>query len=239
MPGKGAPKTWRSKAREEPAADAPSISDADALTMASMQGDVNAVSHILRGGANVDAKDAIGVAPLHWAAFCGHGEVTARLLEARADVHVRDQEGRTPLHVAAYESHAEVIRRLVDAGADVMAPDKSAPAEGSTAVARASPARAAAFFCALSRRHADETSLPRRLAAVGWTPLHCAVSNGEEGACRQLTESGADPQRKDLEGKSAMDLATHFGNQAVRRDGSKLRAARLGRAAGTHARERR
>ena len=50
---------------------------------------------------------------------------------------------------------------------------------------------------------------------MGWTPLHCAVSNGEANACKTLTKSGADPQRKDSEGKSAMDLAKHFGNSTV------------------------
>ena len=50
---------------------------------------------------------------------------------------------------------------------------------------------------------------------MAWTPLHCAVSNGEESACKQLTDSGADPLRKDADGKSSIDLAKHFGNQAV------------------------
>ena len=39
----------------------------------------------------------------------------------------------------------------------------------------------------------------------GWTPLHCAVSNTEVVACKLLAEAGADPLRKDSEGKSAMD----------------------------------
>ena len=131
MPSSKGPKTWRSKAREEPKTNAPSSSAdpdgiADALTMAAMQGNVEAVKALLEGGISADCHDAIGVAPLHWAAFCGHGEVTGLLLGARADVTVRDQEGRTPLHVAAYESHMDVIKRLLRAGADMMAPDKSA-----------------------------------------------------------------------------------------------------------------
>ena len=55
-----------------------------------------------------------------------------------------------------------------------------------------------------------------RGVTVSWTPLHCAVSNGEIAACKQLTEAGADPARKDAEGKSSMDLARHFGNNDVR-----------------------
>lgn len=184
-------KTWRTQAREgggvgprapAAAASAPALAPvgedeattADALTMSAMQGDEEGVAALLAMGADADAKDQIGVAPLHWGAFCGHGGVTRRLLAAGAEVHVRDQEGRTPLHVAAYESHSEVIAQLLKAGADVMAPDK-----------------------------------------MSWTPLHCAVSNGELDACKQLTEAGADPKRKDSEGKSAMDLAKHFGNAGI------------------------
>ena len=50
---------------------------------------------------------------------------------------------------------------------------------------------------------------------MGWTPLHCAVSNGEETACKCLVDAGADPLRKDSEGKSAMDLAKHFGHTNI------------------------
>ena len=50
---------------------------------------------------------------------------------------------------------------------------------------------------------------------VGWTPLHCAVSNGMENACELLTAAGADAFKKDTEGKTAMDLAHHFGNVAI------------------------
>ena len=128
-------RTWRAAAREAPppakvAGSGTEIDEADALTMAAMQGDDAQLRLLIEGGANVNVTDAIGVAPLHWAAFCGHGEVTGRLLDANADVHVRDQEGRTPLHVAAYESHTGVISALIGAGADVMAPDKSTRAHG-------------------------------------------------------------------------------------------------------------
>lgn len=135
MPGspsarKSGKQTWRAQAREQTVLQATTdplkdIDDAaDALTMAAMQGNRDAVQQLVASGADVDAKDAIGVAPLHWAAFCGHGELIGKLIDSGADVHIRDQEGRTPLHVAAYESHLNVILRLIAAGADIMAPDK-------------------------------------------------------------------------------------------------------------------
>lgn len=148
--------------------------DSDALIMAAMQGNTAAVGVLIDSGVSVDHKDAIGVAPLHWAAFCGHAQVTQRLLDSKADIHVQDREGRTPLHVAAYENQQECIKVLIRGKASLHSPDKA-----------------------------------------GWTPLHCAVSNAVEGACRLLTEAGADPLSVDFEGKSALDLARHFGNTSV------------------------
>ena len=235
MPSSKGPKTWRSKAREEPKTNAPSSSAdpdgiADALTMAAMQGNVEAVKALLEGGISADCHDAIGVAPLHWAAFCGHGEVTGLLLGARADVTVRDQEGRTPLHVAAYESHMDVIKRLLRAGAERLRVGLDpvvarGDEEGEHVAARGrrhdGPRQECAprltlpthslVFCA----HTLSRLCSLQKTTVGWTPLHCAVSNGEETACKCLVDAGADPLRKDSEGKSAMDLAKHFGHTNI------------------------
>ena len=90
--------------------------DTDALVMAAMQGNVEAVEVLLETGVDINHKDSIGVCPLHWAAFCGHSEVARRLLLAKADLHIKDREGRTPLHVASYErseGQTEVLRTLI------------------------------------------------------------------------------------------------------------------------------
>lgn len=99
--------------------------DTDALIMAAMQGNEEAVSVLIESGVSIDHKDSIGVAPLHWSAFCGHSRVTQQLIVAGADIHVQDREGRTPLHVAAYENQQDCMRVLMAARADLHAPDKA------------------------------------------------------------------------------------------------------------------
>ena len=159
--------TWRSQARETalPAQKAEldplDMEDqADALTMAAMQGNTEAVQALMDRGVSPNAKDTIGVAPLHWGAFCGHAGVVGVLIEAGAEVHCRDQEGRTPLHVAAYESHVDVLKRLLQAGADIAAPDNS---ESPTADARAQRATG-------SERTAALGTAPAGAAPAGTAP---------------------------------------------------------------------
>ena len=126
------PLTWRSQAKgisSKAEMNPLDMEDeADALTMAAMQGNAAAVQALMHRGVSPNAKDTIGVAPLHWGAFCGHASVIGVLIDAGAEVHCRDQEGRTPLHVAAYESHVDVLKQLLQAGADIAAPDNSTSA---------------------------------------------------------------------------------------------------------------
>ena len=69
----------------------------------------------------VHARDMIGNAPLHAAAFSGSRLVCARLLAARAEVEVADRLGNTPLHRAALEGNVEVAELLLASGADANA----------------------------------------------------------------------------------------------------------------------
>ena len=53
---------------------------------------------LLSSGSKVNAQTPGGVAPLHRAAYCGHGGVVKVLLQAGADVALQDGDGRSSLH---------------------------------------------------------------------------------------------------------------------------------------------
>ena len=59
------------------------------------------VSRCLRAGANVNARDAGGLTPLHFAAAKNKTAVVDVLLKGGANVNARDKTGWTPLHRAA------------------------------------------------------------------------------------------------------------------------------------------
>lgn len=83
--------------------------------------------------AAVSCADRRGFTCLHWAAVCGHVEVTRVLLQAGASTAATDHKGWTPLHMAADVGRTEVVAMLLHARAFVDARDK----DGHTALRKA------------------------------------------------------------------------------------------------------
>ncbi|HEY4332823.1 MAG TPA: ankyrin repeat domain-containing protein [Ilumatobacteraceae bacterium] len=119
--------------------------------------------------------------------------------------------GDTALHVAAFAYDVELVRRLVAMGADVRAKNRRG-AEPLHAAANGSPG-------ANDARHASQADVIAALvevgaavdapAAGGVTPLHRAVRNRCPAAVRALLAAGADPQRPNDSGSTAIALAHH------------------------------
>ena len=66
-----------------------------------------AVPALLEAGADVNAEDAKGLTPLHWAALTKGPEVITTLIEAGADPDARTKNGMTPLDVAIRQKATE------------------------------------------------------------------------------------------------------------------------------------
>jgi hypothetical protein len=78
---------------------------------------------LLQQGADVNAKDAMGVTPLHLAVQSEDSMLATILLEKGANIHARTQQGETPLHVVAAQGRLGMAEVLVVHGADVNAAD--------------------------------------------------------------------------------------------------------------------
>jgi len=76
---------------------------------------------LLQGGADMEAKDAVGGTALMVAAYCGSVEVAKLLVEAGADTEAKRASGATALMLAAQFGSVEVAKVLVEAGADMEA----------------------------------------------------------------------------------------------------------------------
>ena len=86
---------------------------------AAMAEDRSEIDDLVAGGADPNARDAGGCAPLHYGAWNNPvGEVAAALFEAGADSEACDGHGRKPLDYAISAANDTFIEAALDAGAD-------------------------------------------------------------------------------------------------------------------------
>ena len=71
------------------------------------------------GAADIGARDAAGVTPLHIAARCNRYGIAEVLIEKGVAVNVKNKMGNTPLHWAAVHNACETAEALVLGGADI------------------------------------------------------------------------------------------------------------------------
>ncbi len=100
-------------------------SGAPALQDAVRQDDLEGVARIIRAGADVNAVNAYGVAPLFIACTNANAAIVRKLLDAGADPNAVDARGATALMMAARtEGGSEAVKALLDRGAKVNLKDQ-------------------------------------------------------------------------------------------------------------------
>ena len=87
------------------------------LADAAARADVTVVRQLLAAGADVNAADAEGTTPLHWAVWADDEATVEALLRARATATIANVFRVTPLSIAAERGNPNIVRRLIEAGA--------------------------------------------------------------------------------------------------------------------------
>jgi len=104
--------------------------DQRTLHQACIQGDLDRISGWLEQSVCVDSHNPKGWAPLHLAAFFGHGRAVALLLDAGAHINIRSVQagtcnGCTPLHAAVVTGRSAISQTLLKRGASVTERDEA------------------------------------------------------------------------------------------------------------------
>lgn len=172
-------------------------------------GDAQAITVLVKAGANVNTADTGGATPLHVAAQFGHAQAATALAEAGADVNLATEIGNTPLHLAAQFGNAQTITALAEAGADVNA----ASADGDTPLHSAIHLENTQTIAALVSVGAD---VNRQDKTFEDAPLHLAVRMNKLQAIAALIKSGADVSLTDKNGDTPLHRAAYNGHaQAI------------------------
>ena len=108
----------------------------------------------------------------------------------------RPQLFMKPLHYAALRGHAAVVTALVERGANAEATIEDR--KRYTARCASSPVASRGALTRRRRRCRRRRSRCVGRTQGGWTPLHCAASEGHASVVRALLERGANVEAKDM-----------------------------------------
>ena len=198
------------------------------------------VKELIAYGANVNAKNFHGLAPLHLAAVRNVAIAIPLLKDEGADIDVRDNADHTPLHLAAFLGSYEASKTLIEHGASVHAEDNTkatpihaAAAQSTDAIislllekgadinARDKDGDSPLLIAEFGKSYSTAKMLVDRGANVkvankkGYTPLHVAVAQDMDSVIPLLLEKGADINAQDEDGDTPLDVAVELGRYAI------------------------
>ncbi|KAM0519400.1 hypothetical protein ACHAPE_003572 [Trichoderma viride] len=145
--------------------------------------------------------------PLHLAVEYELVDTVQMLIKAGAKVDTTAEDGSTPLHVVAKQKQKQILKLLLDHGANKEAMDM----EGRTP-----------FYLSVEDGDIETINLlkdrddavVKAAAKDGTTPLHIALSRGQDGleVAKMLLEAGADVNAKAKDGATALHIAAQCGS---------------------------
>jgi ankyrin repeat protein len=201
-----------------------------ALHLAVKYSDLVAV--LLARGADLNIQDKDGNTPLHLGVGCE--AVMDKLLAGYADPYLANNAGNTILHLAVSTGNISVVKKLLALNINIHHPNN----KGETCVCNSTNPDIVELLC----HHGADLNVNKgstplfhelyrdtRLVEIylkyrgnfdlqdrsGKTVLHHLAYNGSLNLAQKLLEAGADPEIRDLKGKTAKDIALERRKQSI------------------------
>ena len=163
---------------------------------------------LVNRGADVNIRAGYYGTPLVHAGIHAQLESARVLIEAGADLDSVDFGGRSALHMAVCspEASEDLFDYFVSLGADPLLLDR----RGCNGLHYAARANNLGILTKILARGPDINVID----GFGWTPLHWAAAStvASTKVIRVLLDEGCDKEIEDRSGRTALDLATGFGN---------------------------
>lgn len=195
---------------------APAAAEAQAyqgLHRAAWRGDLPQLKALIAGGADLEARDAMGRTPLHVASYARQREAIGVLAKAGAKLDAFENDRYDAVTIAAVADDVPTLVLLLSLGAN---PGQTTSRYDGTAL--------------IAAAHLGHDEVVRRLIAAGapldhvnnlhWTALIEAIVLGDGGPRHQrtlvaLVDAGANLQLADRQGHTPLELATARGYGAM------------------------
>jgi ankyrin repeat protein len=172
------------------------------LALACQEGHYDVVKALLAKGATINKKNIHGTTALHRSCTKGHFNIVEELLKQGALVDSENENETTPLILACMAGHLEIAQALVACGAVVNKEDK----RGWTPLLIA---------CEMQKLNIVRWLLDKAQIdfedAQGTTPLILALQKGNLEIAQALLAKGADVNKKNRYGNSALSLSLETG----------------------------
>lgn len=197
------------------------------LALAAHFGSAKIVKLLVKAGADLEGRSAMGMTALSTAAAEGKSDVVAYLLLEGVDFEIIDSMGIGALFHAIRSGSVECAKLLVEAGANLMRRDS----RGMVALHHA------AMFCSALIPDILAKGCPlESVDDMGRTPLMMAVRVMALESAKELLDRGADWKAKSILGDMPMSLAKsypapHFKDLILARDRSRKESLAIARAA--------
>ncbi|MET1115056.1 MAG: ankyrin repeat domain-containing protein [Comamonas sp.] len=181
-----------------------------ALMLAALHGRPAVVAVLRSAGADIDAD-------LHLAAERGSGAMVTALAAAGANVNRADASGITALMRAADHGNADAVNALLRAGANVHVRLPMVEDDGSAVAVADLPTTEGSTALMLAARHGHRAVVAalRQAGADIDADLRMAIELGGAGMVAALARAGADVNRADGSGITALMQAAGDGNVGV------------------------